>query len=242
MSGILHYTYLIVDLASISIPFIAGFHRRIHFYKNTNAIIFPLLLSLIPFIPADILFTSKGIWGFNPKYVLGIYLFNLPLEEYLFFICIPFSCLFTFHCFRVFNLQFFSVKTGKFIAYALAIILLIFGLLFYNKWYTASTFIACSIAIFIALKWFSSFNFPRFFSAYLILLIPFIITNGILTGTGLKEPIVWYNNNENIGIRLLTIPFEDIFYGLLLILLSCVLNEWWMNKKILNTALTNKPT
>jgi lycopene cyclase domain-containing protein len=49
-------------------------------------------------------------------------------------------------------------------------------------------------------------------------LIPFFIVNGILTGSGLKQPVVWYNNAENIGIRLFTIPVEDIAYGLELIL------------------------
>ena len=62
---------------------------------------------------------------------------------------------------------------------------------------------------------------------YLFLLIPFFIVNGILTGTGLEAPIVWYNNQENLGVRLLTIPIEDAFYGFELILLNVFFYEKW---------------
>ncbi|MCX8474030.1 MAG: lycopene cyclase domain-containing protein, partial [Sediminibacterium sp.] len=61
---------------------------------------------------------------------------------------------------------------------------------------------------------------PKILSIYPVLLIPFFIVNGILTGSGLESPIVWYNNAENLAIRLRTIPVEDIFYGLELILLN----------------------
>jgi lycopene cyclase domain-containing protein len=65
---------------------------------------------------------------------------------------------------------------------------------------------------------------------YPVLLIPFFIVNSILTGSGLEQPVVWYNNAENLGIRLFTIPVEDIFYGFELILLNIFLYEYFKNK------------
>ena len=39
----------------------------------------------------------------------------------------------------------------------------------------------------------------------------------------LDAPVVWYNSNEIIGIRMLTILIEDIFYGMNLILLNLLI-------------------
>ena len=49
--------------------------------------------------------------------------------------------------------------------------------------------------------------------------------NGILTGTCLQHPVVWYNNAENLGMRFFTIPVEDLFYGFELVLGKVVLFE-----------------
>jgi lycopene cyclase domain-containing protein len=73
--------------------------------------------------------------------------------------------------------------------------------------------------------------FGRAVSVYLILLIPFLIVNGILTGTGLEEPVVRYNHSETLGIRLLTIPVEDIFYGFELLLLNLLIYLQLLRKK-----------
>ncbi|MFN7600605.1 MAG: lycopene cyclase domain-containing protein, partial [Bacteroidota bacterium] len=82
---------------------------------------------------------------------------------------------------------------------------------------------------FVELIWKPDF-LGRFFIAFGFILIPFFIVNGVLTGTGLDEPIVWYDNEENLGIRMGTIPFEDVFYGMLLILLNISLFEFFQKR------------
>ena len=48
-------------------------------------------------------------------------------------------------------------------------------------------------------------------------MLGFIPVNGVLTGYGLENPIVNYNPKDIIGIRLLTIPIEDIGFSLFLL-------------------------
>ena len=67
----------------------------------------------------------------------------------------------------------------------------------------------------------------KFYRAYLVSLIPFFIVNGILTSL----PVVMYNDSENLGIRIFTIPIEDTMYSLLLLLMNIVLFEYFKNEK-----------
>jgi len=55
----------------------------------------------------------------------------------------------------------------------------------------------------------------RFFMTFLVISIPFLIFNGILTSL----PVVWYDDAENLGIRIFSIPADDLIYnmGMLLI-------------------------
>ncbi|HET9486859.1 MAG TPA: lycopene cyclase domain-containing protein, partial [Chryseosolibacter sp.] len=67
----------------------------------------------------------------------------------------------------------------------------------------------------------------RFYFAFGVILIPFFIVNGILTGSFIDEPVVWYNNTENLGIRLGTVPLEDVVYGMLMLLVPITIWEKW---------------
>jgi len=223
-------TYLSVDFFSVIIPFIFSFHPKLKFYKNFKSF-FPaaILVSLI-FIVWDILFTEMGVWGFNPDYISGIYFFNLPIEELLFFICIPFACIFTYHCLNLFFKIQWNPKIEKIFFLCLSVLLIFTGLYFHSKLYTVSTFISLGILI-LLLNYVAPINWlGKFATIYLVLLFPFFIVNGILTGSGLEQPVVWYNNAENLGIRLFTIPVEDIFYGFELLLLNVFFYEFFKNK------------
>ncbi len=70
-----------------------------------------------------------------------------------------------------------------------------------------------------------------FYITFLFMLIPFFIVNGILTGTGIEGNIVWYNDEENLGIRLGTIPIEDTVYAFSMILMNLSLFYKLKSKK-----------
>jgi lycopene cyclase domain-containing protein len=74
----------------------------------------------------------------------------------------------------------------------------------------------------------------RFIFAYLIHLIPLMICNGILTGGLTEEPVVIYNNAENLGIRIWTVPIEDLIYSMILLLMNISFFEWLRSKQTIS--------
>lgn len=180
----------------------------------------------LPFIVWDAYFTSIGVWGFNDRYIAGGRLWGLPYEEIAFFFCIPYACLFTYHCFRIFLGEKLHGLPAPihWIIPGICFLFLLFG---WDGWYTRWTAIGLlAFYLFHLLVWHSAY-LNLFLFSYTILLIPFLITNGILTGTGIEEQVVWYDRAQQIGFRIFTIPIEDVFYGLLMVLGSVTLWEMW---------------
>lgn len=217
------FLYLIINLATISVPFIFSFHPRLQFYKKWKHYFPAMLITGLVFILWDEAFTIMGVWGFNKTYVTGIFIGSLPLEEILFFFCIPYACLFTYEAFKTLLSKQF--KGGRIIS--ITLIIISFGIAATNtsQWYTMTTFFGLGLVLTIDLLSTKSNDRALFFFTYLILLFPFFIVNGILTGSFIEAPVVWYNDNENLGMRFGTIPVEDIFYGMLLVLISVMIAE-----------------
>ena len=212
------YLYSFILFFSVIVPFIFSFHKRLQFHLHFKSFFLGLIGMLLIFIPWDIWFTSLGIWGFNPKYLTGLYFFNLPLEECLFFICIPFCCIFTYHVVWTLSKN-KSIKPMKRACWIISFALLLAGVLLNDFMYTASTFIGLSIAMLIAPYY---VNMKVFFKTYLILLFPFLVVNGLLTGSFIEDQIVWYDDNNNISLRILTIPVEDFFYSFFMLLVVMI--------------------
>ena len=183
-----------------------------------------MLLVAIPFILWDVLFTQWGIWGFNDRYLVGGEIWGLPFEEIAFFICIPFACLYTYHCFNLFWGTRFQSKPWK-IHWLIPLICVFFLMIGWDGWYTRWTAIGLLCFYLIHLLVWKSPYLNLFLVAYSILLIPFLITNGVLTGTWIEGEVVWYNPAHHIGVRLGTIPVEDVFYGFMMVLGSVTVSE-----------------
>ena len=209
----IQYTYSFVLFFTVVICFIASFDKRILFNRYFGAFIKSAILVAIPFIAWDVWFTATGVWWFNTDYTLGIELAGLPLEEWLFFICIPFSCVFTYFCFdKFFKLDWLS-GFNNIIVFVSVIICSVMALLHDDKVYTLVTAIA-TITTLIYLHFIARADWIGKASlVFTILMLGFIPVNGLLTGTGLETPIVNYNPEDFLGIRILTIPIEDSVYG-----------------------------
>jgi len=217
------FTYLLIDIFSVLVPFLFSFHRGLKFYKNWPALFPAMLLTGTAFLAWDSYFTHLKIWGFNAAYLTGNYIGNLPLEEVLFFVCIPYACLFTYASLNVMVRKTLSKRTQLVISSALIITSVSMVIGFHKLNYTTATFALLALLIITAqfilkAKWLS-----RFYMTYLVLLLPFLIVNGLLTGTGLAKPVVWYNAAHIMGFRILTIPVEDVFYGMDLILINVMI-------------------
>ena len=190
-----------------------------------------MLAPALFYIIWDMAFTQKGVWSFNEDYITGIKIYNLPIEEVLFFFVVPYCCVFIYECVRCYFPKIQQTQFGLFVLKLIGFILLLLALINHNKDYTFFTFFFNGLFIFIlasAKKYFHSFNVNAFLISYLIILIPFLIVNGFLTSI----PVVLYNNNENLNFRIYTIPFEDIFYGMLLIMMNIAGFEFYKNKCI----------
>ncbi len=227
----MNYLYLLLNLGSISVPFLFSFHPKLKFYKRWKSLFIGILISMLLFITWDIIFTINGIWGFNDDYFLGFKLLSLPIEEWLFFICIPYACTFTHYALLHYfpNLK-LSIAVTKTMSYLLILLLLVLSIYNSTKWYTLINFLLAAVLIGIVIKKIPNL-LSRFYLTFLAILIPFFIVNGILTGSFIRNEVVWYNNLENLNIRLFTIPIEDVVYAFSLILLNLFIMNYLEPKR-----------
>lgn len=216
------YTYLLLNIFTILIPLVMSFEKKLNFIKNIKNVSISIFITLVFFIIWDIWFTSMGVWSFNPDYLIGIYLFGLPVEEWMFFIAIPYALLFVYENIKTFVNFSKNINHEHYINTFFLVIFIFVAAFFKAHIYTFFTFILLSIYLVMSYIFTFKINFKTVYLSYLISLIPFFIVNGILT----YLPVVMYNDSENLGIRLVSIPVEDIFYGLLMFLLNVTIFEY----------------
>jgi len=219
--------YLTLIICSIFIPLILSFDKKVGFYKHWPVLFPSVLLTGILFILFDIYFAGKGIWGFNPRYHSGLVFAGLPLEEWLFFVVIPYASIFIHYVISAyFPDKFPSDRTTRIISVALIVFLLVVVIPNIEKIYTL-VYLSLMILVLIAGLFEKNRLLNRFYVSFPVILIPLLIVNGILTGSLIPGEVVWYSADEILGVRILTVPVEDFAYGFSLILINLMLMNYF---------------
>ena len=223
----MRYTYLLIDIATIAVPLVYSFDTKMRFYRRWRYYLPALFITALFFLVWDYFKTKYGVWSFNDKYIIGIKTFGMPLEEYLFFIAVPYACTFIYESLAHLGLKSIFPDATKNYARVIGLLLLTGSFFFMHQAYTFSVFFILGLVLPLSTFILSSDNLDRFMQMYLISLVPMFIVNGLLT----YLPVVLYDNTQNLGIRIGTIPVEDFLYSAILLLMNITIYEWILNRR-----------
>ncbi len=222
------WTYALLLAVSVAIPIVRSFEAKIRFWKKWPAMFAGIFVMMLVYIPWDIIFTQRGVWAFNHQYVSGMYIAGLPVEEWLFFVIISYCVVFTYEVIKLFLPKVSFPKTAYWMSVILGGMFLVLAAFFAHQVYTLVVMlVAGSLALMQPLIRSHKTWLTHFYLTYLVTLVPFFLVNGILT----SFPVVTYNDLENFGIRLFTIPLEDSIYLLGMMYIVVMVYEKMLARK-----------
>lgn len=207
--------YLKLNLIIIVFPLLFSFLPAFRFYRSWRPLLFSIILVGGAFVLWDIIFTSHGVWSFNPQFVSGERFFGLPYEELLFFVTVPYSCIFLYEGIVKYILD-RGVGFSQVPYVMVAGLLVLAALLLRSRIYAFAVILLCGLILLAMAFWLKRYlcSFVYWLWMVLVMLL-FFIFNYFLT----SQPVVIYNPATITNIRLTTIPIEDFFYNFSLLTL-----------------------
>jgi len=210
--------YLFIDILVIAAPVLLSFDKKVAFVSRWPAVFLTSLTVGAVFAAWDSLMVRAGAWGFAERFAGPAALAGLPLAEILFFVAVPFSCLFVYEVVSTYVPE-RAGRAARAPWIAAAALLAAAGAVLHPRVYTSTVLVAA--ALFLLLAAVSSPRLlasRRFWLSIAATYVPFVAANGPLTAL----PVVTYAPWAILGPRVLTIPVEDFLYSFAL-LGSCYL-------------------
>lgn len=224
------WLYAYLHLFSFVPVFLLSFDKRVHYYTSWRYLMPATVIFAALFIAWDVVFTEMNVWNFNESYFLGIRFLSLPIEEWAFFFTIPFCCVFIYECLNYYISKDLLAPYEQRISQVLITLSFLGGFLFWDKIYTSTTLFLTGGFMLYHYLFLPNYYRARFYFAYLVIIIPFLIVDGVLTGGYTAEPIVLYNPAEFLNVRIGSVPIEDGIYGFLLMMGVVTLLEYFRRK------------
>lgn len=215
------FEYLLFNLIVIAGPIACQFNRQIKPISYWRLRLLTNAIVMIPYIVWDVLVTGSH-WWFNAAYTLDFRLLGLPIEEWFFFITVPFGCLLVWETLPQAS-KVTQVKSLRYVRLILYIMLLGGVLVFsMGKQYTGLVLLCFGlVGLTDRLLRVDLLLQPKTY-LYLVVVFGLIsVFNGYLTA----RPVVLYGEVYQIGYRFFSIPMEDFGYGFTLMLFNAILYE-----------------
>jgi hypothetical protein len=220
------YTFLLLVLFLLLLPFGFALDRKNFNLSMLKSVIIPSLIVTIIYSEVAVFFAMQKVWIFNKTMLVGTSYRALPLEGYLFIFALTFCSLsiysylnkkYTSDNLQKYSLAFSNLLLGVFVA------VLYFA---HTKWFAVIT-VSMLLVLLLAIEYVSSLRFMyRFYRAFVVSLIPFYISFGIICNL----PIITYNVKETMAVQFAHIPFENHFYFMGMLLLGVYFVEYFKDR------------
>ncbi len=222
------YIYIIILALIFIVPLSLSFGKKIGFYKKWRYMIPSLIITAIAFIMWEQRFVEISIWQYNPKYIVGVFIKGVPLEQCLFFIAIPFLAFFLYETIKFFLADFEKNNIGV-VTNLVLVVLFAFMAYHYNlRTYTFVTFLFLSVYLgYTTFRNQYKKHYTHFYLTFLIIILPYII----IAKTLASLPLIVYNNTQVSGIGFISLPIENFGFLFLLILMNMTIYEYLKEKK-----------
>lgn len=223
-----NFSYLFLLLLFLSVPLWQSFNKRWQYGQKIQYILPAILISAVFFILWDINFAAANIWTFNEQYTLGKTIKGLPIEEFLFFLVIPYGCFFIYEMVKAKLEKYQTDNVFLSISLVLIVGLAFVGYVFRHLTYTFMAFILPAIYLtYTVFRNKFKHHITQFYFTWFISLLPLLIMYGILAAL----PIVEYNTDHILNTRILQIPIENFPYFFLLLLMNITIYEFLKERK-----------
>ncbi len=201
--------YTKIDLLVLALPLALSFDRKVAYWRKWPRVLAAIAAVLLVYGAWDVWKTANGVWGFNPQYAGEWRGWHLPRGEWLFFVCVPYACLFILECVRAY----FPDRPLRLPGAGILGAAVGFGAvaaLCRARVYTGTVFLSVGLVLAL-MEWQvpATLRSRNFWIAMGLTYVPFLVANGVLTAL----PIVWYDPARILGIRVGSIPLEDFFFS-----------------------------
>ena len=222
--------YLLLDLGILFFPLVLSFDKKVAYWRKWPAVFMSILIVGVVYVVWDIIVTEAGHWGFSEQYAGTFRILGLPIPEILFFVVVPYACLFIYEVVRAYFRE-RTVQFPRWLSFVFAAGFIVVAVIFGSNGYTA--IVMSAMALFFLLCGLLFPSVLRSFHVWLYFLlsyIPFLLANGVLTAL----PVVSYGPQAIWGIRVYTIPLEDFFYSFSMLgfnlLVHLVFRKLWVER------------